>query len=76
MNSHPTAQTYPYTIRLFVDVDPAGNPVGTGCVLFEGGKETSTIWFTPPGPFDSLADAWTDLVCDYVDELGTQPTLL
>ena len=69
---HGAAGTHPYWIRLCVDVDPAGNPIGRCAVLFENGRETATLWFTAPDPFDSLSDAWADLMTQYVDHLGTQ----
>lgn len=75
MRTHPTADVHPWTIRLFVDVDPAGNPIGKGGVLFEQGQERATLWFEPPGPFDSLADAFADLTVAYVDYIGLQQTL-
>lgn len=75
MNPHPAATTHPWIVRLFVDVDPAGNPISRGGVLFEGGTEKATLWFGHPDPFDSLSDAWADLITAYADHIGTQPTL-
>jgi len=75
MKTHPASLTHPWTIRLFVDLDPAGNPIGKGAVLFERGAEHSTLWFAVPEPFDSVADAMADLVTDHANYLGEQPTL-
>lgn len=73
--TYPTATTHPWTLRLSVDVDPAGNPIGRHITLFEGGVEKSTIEVQFPDPFDSLSDAWADLVTNYVNFMGLQPTL-
>jgi hypothetical protein len=72
---HPAAQTHPWFLRLQVDVDPAGNPIGRSVVHFEGGREVATIHLSFPDPFDSISDAFADLLTTYVDFIGEQPTL-
>lgn len=69
------AGTFPWFIRLSVDVDPAGNPIGRHITLYQDGKDSGTIGLSFPHPFDSVADAFADLVTDYTDYIGTQPTL-
>jgi len=61
------SQTHPHFTRLFLDLDPAGNPIGRGAVAFENGKETATLWFRVPGPFDHIREVWWDLVDDWED---------
>jgi hypothetical protein len=71
----PTATTHPWYLRLSVDVDPAGNPIGRHVTLFENAKEVGTITLAFPDPFDSVNDAWADLLTDYTNYIGEQPTL-
>lgn len=72
---HPASQVHPFTIRLFVDVDPAGNPVGFGAVQYVRGKEMATILFGTPGPFDTLSEAMTYLADQHAALIGTMRTL-
>lgn len=73
--NNPAGTTHPYVLRLSVDVDPAGNPIHRHVTLFENGQDKGTVFLRPAEPFDSLVDAWSDLVADYTDYLGSQPTL-
>lgn len=66
---------YPYTIRLSVDVDPSGHPIGMSAVQYVRGAEEATLWVAFPGPFDSLAEAFGELAGDYRHYLGRQLTL-
>lgn len=75
MDLHPTAKTYPYVTRLFLDVEPSGNPIARGAVLYRRGTEQGTLWFEAPEPFDSLADAWADLLTDFLNYIGEQGVL-
>lgn len=75
MRTHPAADGHPYVARLFVDLDPAGNPIGRGVVVFRRGVEDGTLWFEVPDPFDTIGDAFADLLTEYVDTIGTQQTL-
>jgi hypothetical protein len=66
------SQTHPFFTRLFLDLDPAGNPIGRGAIAYENGTETATLWFTVPGPFDSILDAWSELVTEWAESVGEQ----
>ena len=76
MKTHPTSEIHPYTIRLFVDVDPAGNPIGKGAMEYRRGQENATLWFAVPDPFDNLQECVDALIGEYHMLLGTQPRLL
>lgn len=69
------SQTHPYFTRLFLDVDPAGNPIGRGAIAYERDGEKATLWFHVPAPFDNLNEAWADLVVEFTDTIGEQQEL-
>lgn len=56
-------------------MDPAGNPISLGAVHYEAGQERATLWFETPDPFDSVNDAWSDLLTSYSNFVGAQETL-
>lgn len=65
----------PYFIRLSVDVDPNGNPVGRHATLFREGQDRGCLFFTTPDPFDSVWEAFSDLLTDYSNHYGQQAPL-
>lgn len=69
---HRASQTHPYFVRLFVDVDPAGNPIGTGGIHMARGEQLGTLWFETPPPFDTLPEVWQDAVRSYCALMGSQ----
>lgn len=70
--SHPTAGTYPYFVRLAVDLDPAGNPIGCSLAEHRDGQTEAPIIFFAPEPFCDVREAFSDLLTEYVDCIGVQ----
>jgi len=64
--------THPYWLRLAVDIDPTGHPLGFHCTLFQDGKDAGTMFLAFPGPFDTLEEACQALVMSYGLLVGRQ----
>lgn len=67
-----SSDTHPYFIRLAVDLDPNGNPIGGHATLYQGGKDEGALFILFPDPFDSAADAWAEVLTTYSDLIGQQ----
>lgn len=67
--------THPYFVRLAVDLDPAGNPIGASVTQHHHSSGTTAIEHYTPGPFDSPSDVWVELQCRYLSLVGVQHRL-
>lgn len=71
----PAATVHPYTVRLIVDLDPAGNAIGAALVYYRRGEEVGTIHTWTPAPFDGHMTVFTELIDRFESLIGRLPTL-
>lgn len=69
------ARTHPYTVRLTVDVDPAGNPIGWSVTQRRADDTPMAISTGTPGPFDTPTEAFEEALRTFTGVVGVLHTL-
>lgn len=62
--------------RLCIDLDKAGNPIGSSYEVITAGQPAAFHVLESPGPFDTPRQLLTRLLVDLEDRYGTHPTFL
>ncbi len=63
-------------IRICVDVDLQGHPVGTSYVVYADGQRISIVVLPCPGPFDTAAEITLDTIAEVQRIFGFHLTML
>ena len=73
--TYPHAPTVPYFLRLSVDIDPSCHPLGFHATVYREGREDGVTVLGFPGPFDTAASAWSELLTTVDSYHGEQGVL-